>query len=79
MNIAELRKYGSGGKPRTTREWFDRLNSEEQEVAAWVILSNPAPFALEKLQEYGDFPFRKTALKELRRELEKETAWTSKH
>lgn len=74
MNIAELRKYGSGGKPRTARAWFDRLNDEEQEVVAWVILSNPAPFALEKLQEYGDFPFRKTALKELRYQLEKESA-----
>ena len=74
MNIAELRKYGSGGKPRTARAWFDRLDNEEREVVAAVILSQSAPVALEALREHANFPFRKTALKELRYQLEKETA-----
>lgn len=74
MNIAELRKYGSGGKPRTAREWFDRLGNEEREVVAGVILSQTAPVALDALRDHAAFPFKKTALKELRYELEKETA-----
>ena len=74
MNIAELRKYGSAGRPRTAREWFDRLENEEREVVAGVILSQSAPVALEALREHASFPFRKTALKELRYQLEKETA-----
>lgn len=74
MNIAELRKYGSGGKPRTAREWFDRLGNEEREVVAGVILSQTAQVALDALREHAQFPFKKTALKELRYELEKETA-----
>lgn len=74
MNIAELRKYGSGGKPRTAREWFDQLDNEEREVVTGVILSQSAPVALEALREHAQFPFRKTALKELRYQLEKESA-----
>ena len=74
MNIAELRKYGSVGKPRTARAWFDRLDNEEREVVAGVILSQTAPVAVEALREHAGFPFKKTALKELRHELEKETA-----
>ena len=74
MNIAELRKYGSGGRPRTARAWFDRLDNEEKKVVAGVILSRSAPVALEALQEHANFPFKKTALKELRYQLEKETA-----
>lgn len=74
MNIAELRKYGSVGKPRTARAWFDRLDNEEKKVVAGVILSQTAPVALDALREHANFPFKKTALKELRYQLEKETA-----
>lgn len=74
MNIAELRKYGSGGKLRTARAWFDGLGNEEREVVAGVILSQTAPVALDALREHANFPFKKTALKELRYQLEKETA-----
>lgn len=74
MNIAELRKYGSCGKPRTARAWFDRLDNEEKKVVAGVILSQTAPVALDALREHAAFPFKKTALKELRYQLEKETA-----
>ncbi|WP_312981003.1 hypothetical protein [Corynebacterium sp.] len=74
MNIAELRKYGSGGRPRTARAWFDRLDNEEKKVVAGVILSQTAPVALDALREHANFPFKKTALKELRYQLEKENA-----
>lgn len=59
-------------KFRTTMEWWESFNDEDQALLAQVILNNPAPTVVEALQSHAEYPFSLTALKALRETLRKD-------
>lgn len=59
-------------KFRTTMEWWESFNDEEQALLTQVILNNPGPTVLEALQNNADYPFSLTTLKALRETLRKD-------
>lgn len=59
-------------KFRTTMEWWESFNDEEQALLTQVILNNPGPTVLEALQNNAEFCFSLTTLKALRKTLRKD-------